>query len=373
MRAAIFSGPGRPIEVGDVTVEAPRSHEVLVRLHYSGVCHSDYHVILGEWTMPTPMILGHEGAGVVEAVGDEVADVAVGDHVILSWTPNCRRCFYCTIGEPQLCEVASATAYAHGTMLDDTSRLSIRGGPVYSFLAVGSFAEYAVVPETGAIAIRPDMPLDKASLIGCGVMTGVGAVINTAKVNVGSTVLVIGCGGVGLSVLQGALLSSACRIIAADISDAKLEIASRMGATETINPSREDLMEAVRGATAGRGVDYAFEAIGLSRTIEQAYEAIRPGGTAVVVGQVPEGHRITIDPYVMSDREKTLTGCNYGSSRPSIDFPKLVDLYMNGKLQLDEMVSAHLPLERVEDAFSLMASGSVIRTVLELRTGAMPS
>lgn len=370
MRAAVFTGPERPIEVQELAIEAPHAHEVLVRLYYSGVCHSDYHVVLGEWTMPTPMVLGHEGAGVVEQVGEGVRDVSVGDHVILSWTPNCRRCSYCVSGQPQLCEVASATAYAHGTMLDDTTRLSLGGDAVYSFLAVGSFAEYAVVPETGAIRIRPDMPLDKASLIGCGVMTGVGAVINTAKVPVGATVLIIGCGGVGLSAVQGAVLSSARRIIVADISDAKLELAKKLGATDTVNSARGDLLEAVRELTDGNGVDYAFEAIGLSNTIEQAYEAIRPGGTAVVVGQVAEGETISIDPYVMSDREKTLTGSNYGSSRPSIDFPKLVELYMNGKLRLDEMVSAHLPLEQVNEAFALMANGSAIRSVLDLNEGA---
>lgn len=208
------------------------------------------------------------------------------------------------------------------------------------------------------------MPLDRAALIGCGVATGVGAVINTAAIEAGSSVLVIGCGGVGLSCVQGAVLSSAYPLIAADLVDEKLNQARSLGATHVLNPRRDDIAAAVRELTGGRGGDYAFEAIGLANTIEQAYAAIRPGGTAVVVGQVPEGTRISIDPYVMSDREKTLKGSNYGSCRPSVDFPKLVNLYLNGRLKLDEMISRRIALGEINEAFDAMIRGEVIRSVI---------
>ena len=363
MRAAVMYGADRPLVVEEVQVLPPQRGEVLVRLGASGVCHSDYHALIGEWTVALPTVLGHEGAGVVEEVGPEVSEVQPGDHVILSWAPNCRRCFYCAMGRPALCELMARTA-AISLMFDGTSRLRIGDQPVYQFAGVASFGEYAVVPESGAIPIRKDMPLEGAALIGCGVATGVGAVINTARVEAGSSVLVIGCGGVGLSCVQGAVLSSAEPLIAVDLLDSKLEQARRLGATHTLNPSRDDVLGTVRALTGGRGVDYAFEAIGLTPTIEQAYEAIRPGGTAVVVGQVPEGHRISIDPYVMSDREKVLKGSNYGSCRPSIDFPKFVDLYLAGKLKLDEMISRTIKLDEINAAFDAMMNGEVVRSVI---------
>jgi len=292
-----------------------------------------------------------------------VAGVKVGDHVILSWAPNCRRCFYCAIGRPVLCELMAQTAAVH-LQLDGSSRLSLDGATAYAFAGLGTFGEYVVVAESGAIPIRADMPLDKAALIGCGVPTGYGAVTNCARVESGSSVLVIGCGGVGLSCVQGAVASGAFPLIAVDVVDAKLEQARALGATHTLNARREDVLARVRELTAGRGADYAFEAIGLVPTIEQAYEAIRPGGTAVVVGQVPEGHRISIDPYVMSDREKTLKGTNYGSVVPSVDFPKLVDLYLAGRLNLDAMVSRTIALDEVNAAFDAMMRGEVVRSVI---------
>ncbi len=363
MRAAVMYAANAPLTIEDVQVLPPGRGEVLVRLAASGVCHSDYHALIGEWTVPTPMVLGHEGAGVVEEVGPEVVEVAVGDHVILSWAPNCRRCFYCAQGRPALCELMARTA-ANSLMPDGTTRLRLGDQTVYQFGGVASFGEYAVVPESGAIPIRKDMPLDGAALLGCGVATGVGAVINTARVEAGSSVLVIGCGGVGLSAIQGAVLSSAYPLIAVDLLDSKLDQALALGATHTLNPSRDDVAAEIRELTNGRGVDYAFEAIGLTRTIEQAYESIRPGGTAVVVGQVPEGHRISIDPFVMSDREKTLKGSNYGSCRPSIDFPKFVDLYLAGKLKLDELISRSIRLDEVNEAFDAMIRGEVVRSVI---------
>ncbi|MGI8511965.1 MAG: zinc-binding dehydrogenase [Solirubrobacteraceae bacterium] len=361
--AAFFETPDRPLALEDLEVAGPRAGEVKVRLKASGVCHSDYHVVLGEWAAPTPIVLGHEGAGVVEAVGDGVHSVGVGDHVILSWTPYCRSCRYCLIGRPNLCEVAAETAY-NSVSFDGTTRLSRNGTPVHSYLTVGSFAQHTVVPETGAIPIRNDAPFDKAAIIGCAVTTGIGAVINTARVEPGASVLVIGCGGVGLSVIMGAALVSASPIIAVDLRDDKLELARRVGATHTINSSDTDVLDAARKLTGGRGVDYAFEAIGLAPTLELAYTALAPGGTGVVVGQAAEGVTASFDPFVMSDREKRLIGCNYGSARPPIDFPRIVDLYMAGKLELDALISRTIALDEVNEAFASMGRGEVARSVI---------
>lgn len=366
MRAAVFHGPGQPLTLETVRIAPLAAHQVLVKLAYSGVCHSDYHVVKGEWTQPTPMVLGHEAAGVIEAVGDGVASLQVGDHVILSWAPSCGDCFYCHSDQPELCERALVTALERGTGLDGTSPLSMGDQPVACYLAVGSFAEYVVASERGAIKIRPDMPLDRAALIGCAVATGVGAVTNTAKVPVGSTVLVIGCGGVGLSVIMGASLVSATTIIAADVHDSKLAVARRLGATHLVNVGSGDLVDVVRVITAGRGVDYAFEAIGRSASIEEAFEATRPGGMTVVVGIAPEGHTITIDAYSLADRQKTIRGSAYGSTRPAIDFPKLVDLYMSGKLDLDALVGETTDLDHVNDAFEEMGRGESVRTLIKL-------
>jgi S-(hydroxymethyl)glutathione dehydrogenase / alcohol dehydrogenase len=363
MKAAVFEQPGRPLEIEQLTIQGPSRGEVLVRLVASGVCHSDYHVVLGEWASPTPIVLGHEGAGIVEAVGKDVTTVGEGDHVVLSWTPYCRSCSYCLTGRPNLCELAARTAYA-SVLFDGTTRLRRKGKTVYSYLTVGSFGEYAVVPETGAIPIRRDAPLRIAALVGCAVPTGIGAVINTARVEPGASVLVIGCGGVGLSVIMGASLVSAWPIIAVDVVESKLDLARRAGATEALSLEGDDLIDALRELTAGRGVDYAFEAIGLARTIETAYEAVAPGGTAVVVGQVPDGVRASFDPFVMSDREKTLTGSNYGSCRPPVDFPRIIDLHMAGSLDLELLVSQTISLESINDAFALMEQGSVARSVI---------
>lgn len=366
MRAAVLYGPNTPLVVEEVEIAPPKAHEVLVRIAYSGVCHSDYHVVLGEWTQPMPIVLGHEAAGIVEAVGDGVRGVQPGDHVITSWIASCDTCFYCRSGQPQLCETVIPTAFERGTMQDGTSRLSLGGRPVASYLAVGSFAEYAVLPERGVCPIRKDMPLDKAALIGCAVATGVGAVINTARIEVGSTVLVIGCGGVGLSAIQGATLASARTIIAVDVHDDKLDVARTLGATHLINSAKADLVREVKELTGGRGVDYAFEAIGYVPTIQQAFEATRFGGTTVLVGLTPEGQTIAIDPFVLADREKIVRGCNYGSTRPVLDFPKLVDLYMAGKLRLDQMIGQTISLDGVNDAFALMGTGHGLRTLIRM-------
>ncbi|MEB8336879.1 Zn-dependent alcohol dehydrogenase [Streptomyces endophyticus] len=361
--AAVFREPGKPLTIETVQLAGPEAGEVLVKVVASGICHSDLHVVKGEWSTSAPLVLGHEGAGIVEAVGTGVTTVSPGDHVVLSWMPYCRRCHYCLAGRPNLCELVESTAY-NSVMLDGTTRLSQAGEPVYSYLATGSFANWAVVPETAAIRIRDDAPLDKVSLVGCAVATGIGAVANTARVHMGSSALVIGCGGVGLSTVSGAAIAGASQVIAVDINDANLDRARALGATHTLNSRTDDVLSALPAITGKTGVDYAFEAIGLPATIELAYEALAPGGTAVVVGQVAEGKKISIDPFVMSDREKTLTGCNYGSCRPPIDFPILVDLYMNDRLPLDSLIERAIGIDEINDAFDAMIRGETARRVI---------
>jgi S-(hydroxymethyl)glutathione dehydrogenase/alcohol dehydrogenase len=363
MNAAVFYAPGEPLRIEELEVAEPGPGEVLVRLGASGLCHSDYHVIAGEWSVPTPLVLGHEGAGVVEAVGRGVAEVDVGDHVVLSWCPNCRICEYCVSGRPQLCQLALATTY-QSVMFDGTTRLRRGDVPVHAFTAVGSFGEYAVVPESGAIRIPYDVPLDRAALVGCAVATGFGAVVNTARVPVGATAVVIGCGGVGLSIVQGARASAAAPIIAVDVHPGKLELARALGATHTIDALSADPVQAVQELTGGRGVDFAFEAIGLPHTIEQAAAMLAPGGTAVIVGQAAEGVRISLDPFVISDREHRIIGSNYGSCRPAIDFPRLLGLYSAGRLDLDALISRRIRLEEIDEGFDAMRAGEGVRTVI---------
>lgn len=361
MKAAVLFYPGGRLEVVDVELPRLAEDEVLVRLAFSGVCRSDYHVAAGEWNADLPLILGHEGAGVVEAVGSQVRGLESGDSVILSWTPYCRRCYFCVRGEPYLCET-----YSSGELLAGRGQFTLNGESVARFAAVGSFAELAIVHESAAVKVRGDMPLDKAALIGCAVPTGIGAVLNTAEVRPGATVLVIGCGGVGLSIVQGAHLVSASMVIAVDVNQSKLELARELGATNVLDPARVSVHEEVMALTSGRGIDVAFEAIGISSMIELAIDVVRPGGKAIVVGQPADGDLARIDAHRLSDRGKSLIGCNYGSARPSIDFPLIVDMYLSGRLQLDRFVSQTRPLGEVNEAFEALAKGEVARTLLTL-------
>lgn len=365
VQAAVFTGPNQPLEMRELQIsDQPGPNEVLVKIAASGVCHSDLHALSGEWETPAPLVLGHEGAGVVIAAGSEVTGLEIGDHVVLSWTPSCQKCEFCVTGNPVLCQLANETAYQH-VFSDGKTRLKDGEEDVKSFLGVGSFADHAMVPASAAIKIRKDAPFAQAALVGCAVTTGIGAVVNTAKVEPYSTVLVIGGGGVGLNIVQGARLVGAKQIILADVSDDKLELGRKFGATHTINSREVDLLTAVKELTDGRGVDYAFEAIGLPFTIEASYEAVRRGGTAVVVGQVADGVKISIDPFVMSDQEKKLIGSNYGSSRQSIDFPNIIDQYMEGLVDLDSMVTDRIALSEVNEAFAEMRKGRGIRSVIE--------
>lgn len=365
-QAAVFRAPNAPLTIETVSIPTtPPPGDVLVRMKASGLCHSDLHVIVGEWEVPAPMILGHEGAGIVEAVGEGVTGLAPGDHVILSWTPSCRRCRYCVSGRPVLCDKVSEHS-AHHLSFDGRTRITTSdGGEVYSFAGVGTFGEYAMVPESGAVPIRSDAPFEQSSLIGCAVTTGVGAAVNTARIRPDETVLVLGCGGVGLNAIQGARLVGARTIIAADLSDARLEQARHFGATETINTAQQSLSDRISALTDGRGVEVAIEAIGLPKTIEAAYASLARGGRAVVAGQVADGLTITIDPFVMSDSELTLLGSNYGSSRPAIDFPQLVDHYMADRIDLDSLVTRVIGLDEINEGFDEMKRGVGIRSVIK--------
>lgn len=363
--AAIFTSPGTDLAVESVSIpEEIRDHEVLVKLAASGVCHSDYHVINGDWDTPAPLVLGHEGAGIVVETGKAVTRVNRDDHVVLSWTPSCGHCEFCAKGRPVLCQFAHDTAYQH-LAYDGRTRLRLRGQEIYSFIGVGSFGEYALVHEDAAIKIRNDAPLAQASLVGCAVTTGIGAVVNTAQMNVGDTALVVGCGGVGLNVIQGARLAGARQVIVADVSATKLDLAKEFGATDVVNSRDQDLVEAVTALTHGRGVDFSFEAIGLAATIEQAHACTVRGGTTVIVGQVADDVKIAIDPFVMSDQEKRIIGSNYGSCITSIDFAKVIDLYMTGQVDLDGLITKRIALDEINDAFELMERGEGIRTVIE--------
>jgi S-(hydroxymethyl)glutathione dehydrogenase / alcohol dehydrogenase len=361
IKAAVLYDYGQPMVVEEVQLDEPQANEVLVKMAASGVCRSDLHVIKGEWTPPLPIVLGHEAAGTVEAVGPNVTSVKPGDPIIISFAPNCGHCFYCTTGKPHLC--ATMRREPAGMLPGGTARLHKDGRPLHHFARTASFAEYAVIHESGAIPLGPDVPVELAALVGCAVTTGVGAVLNTARVEPGSTVVVVGCGGVGLNVIQGARLVNASRIIAVDVSVEKLEFAERFGATDTIDAREEDVPKTVRRLT-GSGADYAFEALGSAPTIRAAFDSIRPGGTAVVVGMAPTGEEAAIDAYMLAYQEKTLKGCFYGSARTRVDMPMLAALAHTGKLDLDALVTRRYPLEEINEAFDALDRGGVGRGLI---------
>jgi Zn-dependent alcohol dehydrogenase len=361
MQAAVLWRAHGPLEVLEVDLEPPRKREVLVKVAATGVCASDLHVFDGDLPRRLPLVPGHEAAGTIVEVGDGVESLAPGDHVVLSLVPACGRCPACRRGRPVLCERAAVMA-TRGTLADRSTRLSVNGTTIHHFNSVSSFAEYAVVPEAGAVRISPDVPLEIAALVGCAVLTGVGAVFNTAGVEAGASVAVVGCGGIGLNVVQGARLAGASPIVAVDVKTEKLELARRLGATAAVDATAVDAAEAVIDATNG-GVDYAFEALGGEATIQQAWRATRAGGTTVVVGLMPKGRLLTIDPWYFG-WEKTLRGCYLGSARPAVDVPRLIDLYRSGELRLDEIVSHRLPLAELSEALERLRAGEAARQLV---------
>ncbi len=362
VNAAVFYEQGAPFVVEALELEEPRAGEALVRVAAAGVCHSDYHLMTGATKHPVPVVPGHEGAGVVEAVGEGVTRIQPGDHVALNWAPNCGHCFYCLRDRPSLCQSFVGPIWA-GTMMDGSTRFKKNGDPVYHFSAIGCFADRIVVPEVCCVPLEVDVPLEIAALIGCAVTTGVGAVLNTARVEPGSEVLVIGAGGVGLSIIMGARLAGAGRIIAVDSQEAKGDLALEFGATDFMI-NRPETNDSVRALTGGRGADYVFEAVGVPALQEQALDVTRPGGTTVLVGVSPMGSGTNLPGAVITRQEKTVTGSYYGSANTARDFPLYADLYRKGKLDLDRLISRTYPLESINQAYAEMLSGEVARGVI---------
>ncbi|MEX2208232.1 MAG: Zn-dependent alcohol dehydrogenase [Myxococcota bacterium] len=357
MKAAVLRAVKQPLTIEDVQIGKPGPREVLVRTVAAGVCHSDLHFQTGAYTYPMPAVLGHESAGVVEQVGSDVHYVEPGDHVITCLSVFCGSCEFCLSGRPALC-----TKQGLRRAPTDAPRLSQNGTPIWQFLDLSSYAEQMLVHENAIVKIRKDMPLDRAALIGCGVTTGVGAVFNTAKVAPGSTVAVIGCGGVGLSAVQGAAIAGAGRVIAIDMLESKLELARKFGATDTVNAKKGDPIEQVRELTGG-GVDYSFEAIGLKIAAEQAFAMLKNGGTATVIGMIPLGQKVELPGFDFLF-EKKIQGSSMGSNRFRTDMPKYVDMYLNGKLNLDDLVSRRIKLSEINDAFDALHTGEVARSVI---------
>ncbi|WP_209374525.1 alcohol dehydrogenase catalytic domain-containing protein [Brevibacterium renqingii] len=363
MKSVIFRDADTPVEFTDVELAAPKFGEVRVRIEAAGVCHSDLHIKRGEWDIARPLVMGHEGSGVVTELGEGVTSLAVGDHVVLSWVPPCGKCRFCKAGHEARCQKVATVVAPQGVLYDGTSRLSLGNETLHHYLGVSSFAEEAVVPATGAIKVRDDAPLDALALVGCAVATGVGAVMNTAAVEPGATVAVIGCGGVGLNIVQGAKLAGAERIIAIDLLSEKTAIATQFGATDSIDASQADAVEQLFDLVPD-GVDYAFDAIGRTVTTEQSIKMLALGGASVIVGLPPTGSKASFEPLVLAEADQRILGSNYGSVRPSIDIPALVDRYMDGQLKLDPLISGRRPLSEAANALAELEAGSALRTLL---------
>jgi len=359
MKAAVLHAPNQPLTIEEVELTRPKAREVLLRTAFAGLCHSDLHFIEGLYPHPTPCVLGHESAGVVEAVGEGVNYVKPGDHVITCLSVFCGTCPQCVTGHPNLCE-NTEVKLPPGV----SRRLSWRGGELMNqFLNLSSFGEQMLVHENSMVKIDPDIPLDRAALVGCGVMTGVGAVFNAAKVEPGATVAVIGCGGVGLSAVNGAALAGAERIIAIDTVASKLEIARELGATDTLNASNADPIKAVRDMTGG-GVHYSFEALGTKTTAEQAFGMLRPGGTATIIGMVPLGVKIELHGFDFL-RDRKLQGTSMGGNRFRVDMPRLLSLWRQGRLKLDHLISGRIKLSEINEGFAALKSGAPVRQLID--------
>jgi S-(hydroxymethyl)glutathione dehydrogenase/alcohol dehydrogenase len=360
MKAAVFRTVHEPLTIESVEVDEPLGREVLVRTAATGVCHSDLHVVdgLGRWSLDRPIVLGHEGAGVVEAVGAEVATVRPGDHVVGCLSGFCGSCPQCLSGHPNLC-----TGGVVQRPESARPRLSQRGQPFRQFTDVGSYAEYMLLHENSVVKIDDDLPLDRAALVGCGVLTGVGAALRTSGLEAGQTVAVFGCGGVGLSIVQGARIGGARQIIALDQFDNKLDMAKTIGATHLVNAAKQDPVAAIRELTRGAGVDHAFEAVGNPTLVRQAVESLAIRGTATIVGVLPPDAMIEF-PWMAIRPECRVQTSRMGSNRFRIDIPRYLEFYRQGRLLLDEMVTRKGRLEDVNDAFRAMRAGEVARTVL---------
>jgi Zn-dependent alcohol dehydrogenase len=327
-----------------------------------GVCHSDWNLVSGATKHPMPVVPGHEGAGVVEAVGTGMTDIAAGDHVVLNWAPSCGTCFYCLRGRSNLCETYTAPIWA-GTMLDGTTRLSHNGQAVYSFCGLAAFAERTVVPRQSCVVIRKDVAFDVAALVGCAVATGVGAALYTAGVRAGDSVLVLGCGGVGLNIIQGARLCGAAQILAVDTQMVKIWIAKHFGA-QSVVMATDNIDAFIKHHTEGRGADHVFDATGIPTLQEKALEYVRPGGTLTLAGLAPMGTTTNFPSAVITRQEKTIKGSYYGTVHAPRDFPLLLELYKSEKLNLDDLITRRYRLEQINEAYRDMLAGELARGVV---------
>jgi alcohol dehydrogenase len=370
IRAAVLNKMGasapyaqsKPLSIEEVALDPPGPGEVLVKIAAAGLCHSDLSVIDGNRPRPTPMVLGHEAAGVVEKLGDGVDDLKVGDHVVMVFVPSCGHCVPCAEGRPALCEPGAAANTA-GTLLSGSRRLHRNGTDVHHHLGVSAFAEYATVSRRSLVKIDPELPLDEAALFGCAVLTGVGAVINTAKMPAGSSAAVVGLGGVGLSALLGAVAAGARRVVAVDLSDDKLGLARQLGATDTFNAGSPDAVQEIRDATDG-GVDFALEMAGSVRAMELAYKITRRGGTTVTAGLPPPTHTFALPQVNLVAEERTVKGSYIGTCVPTRDLPRYIELYRRGKLPVDRLMSSHLKLDDINLGFDRLAEGKAVRQVV---------
>jgi S-(hydroxymethyl)glutathione dehydrogenase/alcohol dehydrogenase len=362
-RAAVLHEPRTPLRIETIRAAALKPGDVLVRVKAAGLCHTDLEVIEGSLRYPMPIVLGHEAAGVVEEVGAEANGVAVGDHVILSWNPHCGHCFYCDRDLPILCE-----AYlAHGpkaVAFDGESRIARRdGGELKQLMFLGAFAEYCIVPAQQAIVVPKELPFDRACLIGCGVMTGVGGALNIAAIEYGGVAMVIGCGAVGLSAVQGARLAGAGEIIAVDLDDAKLALAAKMGATTLVNARREDAAAVAKAKSGGRGVDTVLEAAGSPAGFGLSVEAVRPGGEVIWLGKTDVTAEVAFRWGALMG-EKRIRRSSYGGTRPARDFPMLARAYLDGRLYLDELITRRIALDEINGGFAALKAGEAIRSVV---------
>ena len=364
MKAAVLYEVNQPLVIEEISAKKPQAHEVLVRTSVAGLCHSDLHFIEGLYPHPLPVVLGHESAGIVEQVGSEVTYVQPGDHVVTCLSVFCGVCENCTTGRPAICsntDVKLPPGAAKRLEWDKPEQL-------HTFANLSSFAEQMLVHENAIVKIRKDMPLDRAALIGCGVMTGFGAAVNTAKVAAGETVAVIGCGGVGMAAINGAYIAGAGRVIAVDTNPVKLQLATKLGATDIVNPNDGDPVERVMEMTSG-GVHHAIECLGLKVTAEQSFQMLAMGGTATLVGMVPFGEKIELHGWDFL-RERKIQGSTMGSNRFRVDMPRLIEFYLQGRLHLDDWISAHIKLEEINEGFTAMKEGKVIRSVIDFGAAA---
>lgn len=359
MKAAVCYEFGQPLVVEEIEIDPPKAGEVKVRMVAVAICHSDIHILKGEWGGKVPMVAGHEAAGIIEEVGPDVTRVKPGDPVVVSLLRSCGRCFYCATGAPHICEGDFA--------LNSETRLhTLRGEPIAQAIRTAAFAEYVVVDQSQVVVVPSDMPLDRAALLACGVITGLGAVVNTAKVEPNSSVVVIGTGGVGLNAIQGAVLAGAYPIIAVDLLDNKLEAARAFGATHVINATQvESPQVAIKALTLGRGADYVFVTVGSPKAVSQGFNMIRREGTVVVVG-IPEVDATVSLPVAdfIFGGPRRIIGSSMGSTRLSVDVPRLVALYQHGRLKLDELITARYPLEQINEAIAAVERGQALRNVI---------